>query len=177
MPAKRGILASPARLSPRMVNNLSPKSATGTGFMRPASGPHANASNFTESPNGIGTDDPLRFSRDRERDTMITRLLVALFALYIVAGSPKPHDLPIASLFQAPSTSTEGQPAMARQVLDFCVSNRETCANIASGLVSAPIRTGAITPTPAAPELQVLPQPAPELPLPPRRRATSRSGS
>lgn len=108
---------------------------------------------------------------------MITRLLVALFALYIVAGSPKPQDLPLASLFQGSNSGTAGQAEIAKQALDFCMTNRETCASIASGLVNAPIRTGAIAATPKASEPQALPQPAPELPLPPRRRSSAQNGA
>lgn len=177
MRAKQDIIGSQGRLSPRMVNNLSPKSATGTGFMSLERGAWRNASNFTESTNGIGTGDRIRFSPDRERDTMITRLLVALFALYLVAGSPNPRDLPLASLLTAPKTSEGGQMELARQAVDFCVANRETCASIASTLVPTPTRTGAIAPTPKTSEVQALPQAAPELPLPPRRRASMQSGA
>jgi hypothetical protein len=177
MPAKRWIASRQRRLSPRMVNNLSPKSATGTGFVNRASAPQPNASNFIESANGIGTGDRLGFSRDRERDTMITRLLVALFALYIVAGSPNPRDLPLVSALQSTNVATTGQTDLTKQALDFCLSNREACASMASGLIGAPVRTGAISAKPIAPETQALPQPAPELPLPPRRRASSDRGA
>lgn len=177
MPAKRGIASRKHRLSPRMVNNLSPKSTTRTGFVSLASGPPPNASNFIESTNGIGTGDRLGFSRDQERDTMITRLLVALFALYLVAGSPNLRDMPLASGFQGPSANAAGQAELAKQAFDFCVSNRETCANIASALVSAPVRTGAIAPAPKSADRQALPQSAPDLPLPPRRRASTDRGA
>lgn len=108
---------------------------------------------------------------------MITRLLVALFALYLVAGAPKPGDLPLASLFTGPNAQEAGQAQLAKQALDFCLANRETCASIASGLTGSPTRTGAIAEPPKAAETQSLPQPAPELPLPPRRRTQSRSGA
>lgn len=177
MRAKQGIIGSRASLSPRMVNNLSPKSATGTGFVSLARGARRNASNFTESANGIGTGDALRFAPDRERDTMITRLLVALFALYLVAGSPNPRDLPLASLLTAPKANESGQMELAKQAVDFCLANRETCASIASNLIQTPARTGAIAATPKPFEAQNLPEPAPELPLPPRRRASMPSGT
>jgi hypothetical protein len=177
MRTKQGIIDSRTCLSPRMVNNISPKSATGSGFMRLARGAWRNASNFIESTNGIGTGDRLGVPRDRERDTMITRLLVALFALYLVAGSPNPRDLPVASLLSAPKPNEGGQVELAKQVVDFCLAHRETCASIASGLIPAPARTGAIAATPKPFEAQNLPEPAPELPLPPRRRASIQSGA
>jgi hypothetical protein len=102
---------------------------------------------------------------------MITRLLAALLALYIVAGAPKPGDLPAIGLLSGPSAPDASQSVLAKQALDFCLAHRETCANMAAGLVSNPVRTGAIAEPTRAPEAQQpLPQPAPELPLPPRRR-------
>ncbi|MBN8532677.1 MAG: hypothetical protein J0L51_01180 [Rhizobiales bacterium] len=108
---------------------------------------------------------------------MITRLLVALFALYIVAGSPNLRDLPLASALEGSSTANARQAELAKQALDFCIANRETCAGIASGVIGGPARTGAIAFAPTTPETQALPQPAPDLPLPPRRRASSHRGA
>lgn len=101
---------------------------------------------------------------------MITRLLAALLALYIVSGAPKPSDLPVVGLLTAPHSTDLGQAALAKQALDFCLANRETCANLASGLVNSPTRTGTITEAPRTSGVQAPLQPAPALPLPPRRR-------
>ncbi|MGL5447918.1 MAG: hypothetical protein ACRDBL_11470 [Rhabdaerophilum sp.] len=108
---------------------------------------------------------------------MITRLLAAGFALYLVAGTPKLGDLPLVSMLTNTSATESGQAQLAKQALDFCLANRETCTNIASGMISSPTRTGAIAEAPKAAETQMLPLPAPELPLPPRRRGQSRSGA
>lgn len=177
MPAKRLIERPFTRISCRMVNNLSPKSPTGNGFARLARSLGRNnariASNFIEFPNLFGRGSVVCSSPDQERDIMITRLLAAIFALYIVAGAPKPGDMPMAGLFSGPDSSEAGKAAIAKQALDFCLDNRETCANIVSGLAGSPTRTGAIAEPPKPFEAQLLPSPAPGLPLPPRRRSQS----
>jgi hypothetical protein len=101
---------------------------------------------------------------------MITRLLAALLALYIVAGAPKPGDLPVIGLLNGPNAPDASQSVLAKQALDFCLAHRETCANMAAGLAGGSLRTGTIAEPARAQEAQPLPQPAPELPLPPRRR-------
>jgi hypothetical protein len=173
MPAKQRIEGPSLRISCRMVNNTSPKLPSRNSFVSLARNNTRIASNFIEFPNQIGIRPTLCSVPDQERDTMITRLLAAFFALYIVAGAPKPDDLPMATLFSAPDSSGTGKAAIAKQALDFCLDNRETCANIVSGLAVSPTRTGAIAESPKPAEAQSLPLPAPELPLPPRRRQQS----
>lgn len=100
---------------------------------------------------------------------MITRILAALVALYIVAGPPSQGSLPAVS----------ADSGMARQALDFCLGNRETCAALAASALdraTATRATGTVAPAPPVPAL-AQPLPAPELPLPPKRRSASRHGA
>jgi hypothetical protein len=108
---------------------------------------------------------------------MITRLMVALLALYIVSGGGKNW------LNNAPGEQTaltgdslSTQASLAKQALDFCLTHREICAEAVGGIVKS---TGSVSAAPPVPAIPALPQPqqaqargeaAPDLPVPPRRR-------
>lgn len=108
---------------------------------------------------------------------MITRLMVALLALYIVSGGGKNwgNVAPGENTARA-SDSLLPQASLAKQALDFCLTHRDLCVEAAGSLVKS---TGSVPTTPPVPALAPLPAPrhaeapgeaAPHLPLPPRRR-------
>lgn len=116
---------------------------------------------------------------------MITRVMVALMALYLVSGGGEnrngslPAADPSAVSHRIPAPP---QPSVVKQTLDYCLANRSVCAELAGGLLGT---TGAIPtaiPAPVAapsvvdgPESRNVgapgPRSAPELPVPPRRHA------
>ncbi len=108
---------------------------------------------------------------------MITRLMVALLALYIVSGGGKNwgSSAPGAQM-AATGEPVATQASLAKQALDFCFTYREICAEAVGGIVKS---TGSVPSTPAAPAIPALSAPlhadapgeaAPHLPVPPRRR-------
>ena len=123
---------------------------------------------------------------------MITRLMVALLALYLVSdGGKNWNGLSSPSSPAVARDSLPDQALLAKQALDFCLTHREICAEAAGRLVKS---TGSLPsaapamPAPAMPATAMpataMPappaglqaaapgEPAPHLPLPPRRRTT-----
>ncbi|MCU0817915.1 MAG: hypothetical protein MUF11_01225 [Beijerinckiaceae bacterium] len=111
---------------------------------------------------------------------MITRLMVALLALYIVSGGGKNwmNAAPGEQTAHA-ADSLPAQASLARQALEFCLSHRDICAEAAGSLVKATGSVPAVPPIPAIPTLPASQQAhapgeaAPHLPVPPRRRNTA----
>lgn len=115
---------------------------------------------------------------------MITRLMVALLALYVVSGGAKNwNGLDGGALSVAtPSVTSESQASLAKQALDFCLAHRDLCAEAAGQLVRS---TGSVPSAPApvasklaSPITETVPPAttpllaSPNLPVPPRRRGT-----
>lgn len=118
---------------------------------------------------------------------MITRVMVALLALYLVSGGGEnragwaPAAPPAAVSERGPAPP---QASVVKQTLDYCLANRSVCAELAGGLLAT---TGALpsaipAPAPAPsgtdrPETGIVSapaqRPAPELPVPPRRHPGS----
>ncbi|MCA3623955.1 MAG: hypothetical protein IOC52_07225 [Methylobacterium sp.] len=118
---------------------------------------------------------------------MITRLMVALLALYLVSdGGKNWNGLSSPSSLAVASDSLPDQALLAKQALDFCLTHREICAEAAGRLVKstgslpsaapampAPAMPATAMPAPPAGLQAAAPgEPAPHLPLPPRRRTT-----
>ncbi len=118
---------------------------------------------------------------------MITRLMVALLALYLVSdGGKNWNGLSSPSGPAVASDSLPDQALLAKQALDFCLTHREICAEAAGRLVKstgslplaapampAPAMPATAMPAPPAGLQAAAPgEPAPHLPLPPRRRTT-----
>lgn len=108
---------------------------------------------------------------------MITRLMVALLALYLVSdGGKNWNGVSTPSSLAVASDSLPDQAGLAKQALDFCLSHREICAEAAGRLVnstgSLPSAAPAMPAPPAGLQAAAPGEPAPHLPMPPRRRAT-----
>ncbi len=106
---------------------------------------------------------------------MITRLMVALLALYLVSGGGRNwNGLAPPSSTVAVSDSPSDHAGLAKQALEFCLTHREICAEAAGSLVkstgSLPSPTPAMPAPPAGLQATAPGEPAPHLPLPPRRR-------
>lgn len=110
---------------------------------------------------------------------MLTRILAALVALYLVSSGP---DAP-ASAPEPQARATEAQDiktTLAAKALDYCLANPATCSAMASRLngsperAEKPVTTGAIRAS-EAPESRPEPTAIPALPVPPRRRSSERS--
>ncbi|MCA3654083.1 MAG: hypothetical protein IOB85_03740 [Methylobacterium sp.] len=108
---------------------------------------------------------------------MITRLVVALLALSLVSGGGRngnglaPESGPLAG-----SDPPSAQAGLAKQALDFCLTHRKTCAEAAGSVVksagSLPSPASVRPAPPAGLQAAAPGEPAPHLPLPPRRRST-----
>ncbi len=111
---------------------------------------------------------------------MITRLMVALLALYLVSGGGKNwSEFSGGEIAGTTGASLSAQAGLAKQAIDFCLAHRDLCAEAAGSLVKSTGSVPALPPPPVlAPatafEATTPGEAAPDLPLPPRRRSPAR---